>query len=58
MGGEQRVTLTPAVQRFTHRFTARETDATARIRFDMAQSVESVQLDNIGLYRGNACGNP
>ncbi|GIT38898.1 MAG: hypothetical protein Ct9H300mP8_00940 [Gammaproteobacteria bacterium] len=38
--------------------TIGNTDTSARIAFDMAQSTRSVQLDDIGIYEGDSCGTP
>lgn len=57
-GGQHRAHLTTARRRFNHTFTVAETDLFARVAFDLAQSPLDVQLDNIGLYEGGACGMP
>lgn len=57
-GGQHRAHLTTARRRFNHTFTVAETDLFARVAFDLAQSPLDVQLDNIGLYEGSACGMP
>ena len=43
---------------YRHRFVATQTDYTARINFQLAQSDVDVQLDSIGLYEGKGCGYP
>jgi hypothetical protein len=57
-GGQHQETLTPLFQHFSHTFTVGETDLRARVAFDFAQSALDVEIDNIGLYEGNACGSP
>ena len=57
-GGQFRSDLTTTSQRFAHTFTASQTDLRARVAFDFAQSTNNVQIDNIGLYEGSACGQP
>lgn len=57
-GGQHRAHLTNARQQFSHTFTVAKTDLFARVAFDLAQSPLDVQLDNIGLYEGSACGMP
>ena len=51
-------TLTADYHSFRHRFVAPETDRDARLVFTLAQSDLDVDIDNVGLYRGRACGNP
>lgn len=51
-------TLTTEYHPFRHRFVAPETDRNARIVFTLAQSDLDVDIDNVGLYKGRACGNP
>ena len=41
---------------FRHRFVASQTDSTARLTFNLAQSAVDVQIDNVGLYEGRGCG--
>jgi hypothetical protein len=43
---------------FHHRFVPTETDSTARISFNLAQSDIDVQIDDVGLYEGKGCGTP
>ena len=43
---------------FRHRFVPPETDATARLTFNLAQSAVDVRIDNVGLYEGRGCGVP
>lgn len=43
---------------FHHRFVPTETDSTARIAFNLAQSDLDVQIDDVGLYEGMGCGTP
>jgi hypothetical protein len=50
--------LTQDYHQFRHRFVSIETDDTARIVFNLAQSDEDVQIDNVGLYEGRGCGTP
>ena len=57
-GGQFRANLTTTWQDFQHTFTVSQTDITARVAFDLAQSSFSVQLDDIGLYEGSECGDP
>ena len=45
-------------RKFHHRFVALESDSTARITFDMAQSTLNVHIDDVGLYEGRGCGEP
>ena len=57
-GGQFTSNLRTYWQDYAHTFTVTQTDITARIAFDMAQSRASVQIDNIGLYEGSECGSP
>lgn len=50
--------LDGSYRQFHHRFVALESDTTARISFDLAQSDLDVHIDNVGLYEGKGCGNP
>ncbi len=50
--------LNGTYRQFHHRFVATLTDRTARVSFNLAQSTISLQIDNVGLYRGKGCGNP
>ena len=50
--------LNTAYREFRHRFVPPETDATARLSFNLAQSDVDVQIDNVGLYEGRGCGVP
>ena len=50
--------LTAEYHQFRHRFVGAETDATARLVFDLAQSDVDLQIDDVGLYRGRGCGDP
>ncbi|MCY3883751.1 MAG: hypothetical protein OXG24_02425 [Gammaproteobacteria bacterium] len=43
---------------FHHRFVPTQTDTTARIAFNLAQSELDVQIDDVGLYEGKGCGTP
>ena len=54
---ETGASLSTAYHHFRHRFISPETDAAARLRFDLAQSDLDVQIDNVGLYEGNGCGH-
>jgi len=56
--GRLRASVTRAWQNFQHTFTASQTDITARIAFDFAQSAATVYIDDIGLYEGSECGDP
>ena len=57
-GGQHRAYLSTTYQSFHHTFTVAETDLFARVAFDFAQSALDVQIDNIGVYEGSACGTP
>ena len=57
-GGQFTVNLTRSYQQFTHTFTMAETDLRGRVAFDLAESPNDVQMDNIGLYEGTECGDP
>ncbi|MYK45770.1 MAG: hypothetical protein F4029_06040, partial [Gammaproteobacteria bacterium] len=50
--------LTKEYHEFRHRFVSPESDSTARLVFDLAQSDVDLQIDNVGLYRGRGCGDP
>ena len=50
--------LTQEYHQFRHRFVGAETDSTARLVFDLAQSDVDLQIDDVGLYRGRGCGDP
>ena len=50
--------VTDTYHPFRHIFVASETDSTARLVFDLAQSDTDVFIDNVGLYRGRGCGVP
>ena len=41
-----------------HRFVPPETDASARLTFNLAQSAADVQIDYVGIYEGRGCGAP
>ena len=56
--GQRQVTIDASFKQFSHTVTIGNTDTSARIAFDMAQSTRSVQLDNIGVYEGDSCGSP
>ncbi len=56
--GQREVTIDASYKQFSHTVTIGNTDTSARIAFDMAQSTRSVQLDNIGIYEGDSCGTP
>ena len=61
VGGPARDTgasLNGAYLEFHHRFVPTETDSTARISFNLAQSELDVQIDDVGLYEGKGCGSP
>ena len=61
VGAAERATgasLTSEYHQFRHRFVPPETDATARLTFNLAQSAVDVQIDNVGLYEGRGCGRP
>lgn len=49
--------LTREYHQFRHRFVSPETDSTARLVFDLAQSDVDLQIDDVGLYRGRGCGD-
>jgi len=57
-GGQFTVNLTTSYQQFKHTFTMAETDLRGRVAFDLAESANDVQMDNIGLYEGEECGDP
>ena len=57
-GGQFTVNLTTSYQQFEHTFTMAETDLRGRVAFDLAESPNDVQMDNIGLYEGTECGDP
>ena len=57
-GGQFTVDLTTSYEQFKHTFTMAETDLRGRVAFDLAESPNDVQMDNIGLYEGTECGNP
>ena len=57
-GGQFTVDLTTSYQQFKHTFTMAETDLRGRVAFDLAESPNDVQMDNIGLYEGTECGDP
>ena len=50
--------LTSAYHQFRHRFVPPETDSTARLTFNLAQSAVDVRIDDVGLYEGRGCGTP
>ena len=50
--------LTTTYHNFRHRFVASETDSTARLTFNLAQSAVDVQIDDVGVYEGRGCGAP
>ena len=50
--------LTADYHQFRHRFVSPESDSTARLVFDLAQSDVDLQIDDVGLYRGRGCGDP
>ena len=56
--GQRQVTIDASFKQFSHTVTIGNTDTSARIAFDMAQSTRSVQLDDIGIYEGDSCGTP
>lgn len=45
-------------QHYHHRFVADESDAVARLVFNLAQSDISVRIDDVGVYYGKSCGQP
>lgn len=57
-GGQFTVDLTTSYEQFKHTFTIAETDLRGRVAFDLAESPNDVQMDNIGLYEGTECGDP
>ena len=57
-GGQFTVDLTTSYEQFKHTFTLAETDLRGRVAFDLAESANDVQMDNIGLYEGTECGDP
>ena len=58
IGGQRQSSLNNQFQTFRHTFIIADTDTSARIAFDMAQSDINVQFDNVGLYEGGTCGSP
>ena len=50
--------LNTTLHQFRHRFVAAETDSTARLVFNLAQSAVDVQIDDVGVYQGRGCGTP
>ena len=56
-GGQFESSLTRFWQDFHYTFTVNQTDHTARVAFDLAQARPSIQLDDIGFYEGDKCGN-
>ncbi len=55
VGGGQSVTLTNQYSSFKKTFTVGTTDSTARLLFNMGVDSGDVELDNIGVYRGEEC---
>lgn len=61
VGGSLRnigVSLNTEYRQFHHRFIANETDYSARLTFNLAQSENDVWIDNVGMFYGKNCGNP
>ena len=50
--------LNTTYHEFRHRFVPPETDVSARLTFNLAQSAADVQIDDVGLYEGRGCGVP
>lgn len=59
-GGTRNVgaSLNDEYRQFHHRFIAQETDLSARLTFNLAQSEHEVRIDNVGLFYGKNCGDP
>ncbi|MAV25815.1 MAG: hypothetical protein CMQ05_06800 [Gammaproteobacteria bacterium] len=57
-GQQFQANLTTSFQNFEHTFTIAETDLRGRIAFDLSQSDETVHFDHIGMFEGDACGDP
>lgn len=51
-------TLSSGYQDYKYTFTANETNNSARLTFNFGLDTADVQLDNIGVYSGEECGNP
>lgn len=56
--GAYNPTLSAGYQEYKYTFTANETNNSARLTFNLGLDAVSVQLDNIGVYAGDQCGNP
>ncbi|MCY3859345.1 MAG: hypothetical protein OXG25_10620 [Gammaproteobacteria bacterium] len=52
------VSLNTEYRQFHHRFIADESDNDARLTFNLAQSVNEVWIDNVGVFFGKDCGEP
>ena len=52
------VSLNTEYRQFHHRFIADESDNDARLTFNLAQSVNEVWIDNVGVFYGKDCGTP
>ena len=52
------VSLNTEYRQFHHRFIANETDYSARLTFNLAQSENDVWIDNVGVFYGKECGQP
>ena len=50
------VSLNTEYRQFHHRFIADESDNDARLTFNLAQSVNEVWIDNVGVFYGKDCG--
>ena len=50
--------LNDEYRQFHHRFVAEETDYSARLTFNLAQSTIDVRIDDVGLFYGKNCGTP
>lgn len=57
-GGGFSPLLSTMYQDFEHPFTASETDTSARLTINLGLDDVDVQLDNIGVYPGDQCGDP
>lgn len=55
VSGAVDVTLSTQYERYTHTFTATESDSTGRVIINLGISDGDVSLDNIGLYYGTQC---
>lgn len=57
IGGEMVIGLTTTYQSFVKTVVAEETDASARLAFNMGQSNVGVSLDDVGVFEGTECGS-